>query len=63
MIEIPNTAVLRVIHAGKMVTITITLALWHPVPGDAHVGAHVHPGHLPQLQHRAGHLLNYDTIV
>ena len=24
--------------------------------GDAHVGAHVHPRHLPQLQHRPQHL-------
>ena len=28
-----------------------------PVPGDAHVGPHVHPGDLPQLEDGAGHLL------
>ena len=29
----------------------------HPVPGDAHVGPHVHPGDLPQLEDGSGHLL------
>ena len=31
----------------------------YPVPGDTHVGAHIHPGDLVELQDRAGHLLNY----
>ena len=34
-----------------------------PVPGDAHVGAHVHPRHLPQLEDGAGDLLRCNTII
>ena len=33
---------------------------WHPVPGDAHVGPHVHPGDLPQLKDGPRHLLSWN---
>ena len=35
----------------------------NPVPGDAHVGPHVHPGDLPQLENRPRHLLGWKQSV